>query len=67
MLTNYFPWEKLNKIGETIQFPSRFEVVISAIFAIECGIILSYIKKEKTKNNIWFNICMASCINYIML
>ena len=75
MLTNYFPWEKLNKIGETIQFPSRFEVVISAIFAIECGIILSYIKKEKTKKIIFglifvwqvvsIILCYNSCIETI--
>lgn len=66
MLTNFFPWKSLNKIGEAIQFPSRLEVVISAIFTIVCGIIISYIRKDKMKKVIFGLIFVWQFVSVIL-
>lgn len=76
-MTNFFPWKKLEKIGEMLQFPSRMEIPVSAFFSIACGIICGYLAKKgkKTKiailaiivvyQSVFSIVCLASCVKEI--
>lgn len=46
-MTKIIPYEKFSKLGGLIQFPSRFEVPISAFFSIACGIICCKLLENK--------------------
>lgn len=77
-MTNLFPWNKLEYLGEMIQFPSRLEIPVDAFLSIACGIICGYICREKNKCRIiililifiWqiisSIICLKSCINALL-
>ncbi len=62
-MTKYFPWKKIIKIGEMIQFPSRMEVPVAAFFSIGCGIICHYIsnKNEKKRKLLFIAILIFQC------
>lgn len=48
-MTKIIPYDKLGKLGGMIQFPSRFEVPISAFFSIASGIICYKLLEERNK------------------
>lgn len=48
-MTKIIPYDKLEKIGGMLQFPSRLEVPIAAFFSIASGIICYKLFEEKKK------------------
>lgn len=57
-MTNIFPYNILGNLGELIQFPSRFEIPVTALLSISGGIICNYILLNKHKTRYIVIICI---------